>query len=449
MKDKEEESQLKRPQASGFVAAEWRKVDLAREAFMPREEFRGSKFVSFRPRHATFLSIFLELLPTDLLLSIWEANSWTYEGGKERVFGGQFDLCNIYKFLAIKIRVQGIHMAPERNKLNGKALDRAMSEASCHFQSLFPHCPPPPGRNIRCVLSSRFLIDFHFFDRLSASFQALIFELGEFTSGDEKLDHFTGLSGDLRHVKNKPAQIGLWHYELVGKVNNKTAYLMDFHLAHPHTQVSESDIMALVVERWCRIIHHLNRYLPRKYTALCFDSHYMDNSSRTVALRENCPYSGSVKSGRFGPVFDMVKEDVKRPGDFSCVYNSNTNELFTYYFDKNPHLGRKMVMSNVLEHIPGRKHPKSNVPAYTAHGIMFNGCDIFNNALCGRMWPHKKGGGDVLGDAGKQDDFAFTSLLLNTWNATRTIMNDTFDNDDFLSFCTTLSDDLYCHACTI
>ena len=109
---------------------------------------------------------------------------------------------------------------------------------------------------------------------------------------------------------------------------------------HVHKQVGEADVMALIVERWCNVIHRVNRYIPRKKTGLCYDSHYMDYRSRTVALSHNVPYSGAVQTGRFGPVFDLVKEDINRPGVFSCVCNANTNELFTYYYyDTNHHLG--------------------------------------------------------------------------------------------------------------
>ena len=36
-----------------------------------------------------------------------------------------------------------------------------------------------------------------------------------FAAGDEKLFHFTGKSGDVRLVKSKPDQIGLWFYEII------------------------------------------------------------------------------------------------------------------------------------------------------------------------------------------------------------------------------------------
>lgn len=433
----------------GINVAEWVKVDTTKEAFIPEQSNWQNKFLTFKSRRCTYLSIFLHFLSQDTLSSVWEANCWLYEDGKKRVFGGLFDVCNIYKFLAIKIRVQGIHKVPGRNKLNGKALEIAMKDASDFFYQQFNQFPRPPGRNILTILNSRFLIDANFFERVSEAFQSIVQQLGEFVSGDEKLDYFTGRTGDLRYVPSKPAVVGLWHYQLVGNVSNKDVYLLDMHMARPHTQVGESDIMALIVGRWCKIIKKINKYLGGLKTTLCIDSYYMDSTSRTVLLQQQQSYSASVKSGRFNPIFNMIKEDVTTPGDFSSIYNETTNEIFTYYYDRNHHLGRRMVMSNVLKHVKGRKHPKGDIPGYTAHGVMFNGCDRFNNSLCDRMWPHKKGGHSVLGDRGKQDDFAFTSILLNTWTATKSILNLYDSNDDFLSFCEKLSYDLYEYACTL
>jgi hypothetical protein len=49
-------------------------------------------------------------------------------------------------------------------------------------------------------LLGRFLISHEYFDILSLNFQSIIRELGEYVAGDEKLDYFTGNSGDIRKV---------------------------------------------------------------------------------------------------------------------------------------------------------------------------------------------------------------------------------------------------------
>ena len=119
---------------------------MTRESFCSIDEFMGTKFISFNSPRATYLSIFLTFLSIEILNSIWKENTWWYESGRKQVFGGVFDLCNIYKFLAIKIRIQGIHFTPQRNIFNGKALTDAMQDISTLFQNRFPG--KPPGRNI-------------------------------------------------------------------------------------------------------------------------------------------------------------------------------------------------------------------------------------------------------------------------------------------------------------
>jgi hypothetical protein len=46
-------------------------------------------------------------------------------------------------------------------------------------------------------------------------------------SGDEKLFHFTGLSGNVRLVISKPDRIGFWIYELCGRFANGWPFLLD------------------------------------------------------------------------------------------------------------------------------------------------------------------------------------------------------------------------------
>ena len=80
---------------------------------------------------------------------------------------------------------------------------------------------------------------------------------------------------------------------------------------------------------------------------------------------------------------------------------------------------------------------------------MFNGCDIYNKQIKGCMWPLKKGGRSMAGDKGKQDDFCFTSILMNTFVATREINKATDIPLDFRKLGLELSDKLFEYACSI
>ena len=209
---------------------------------------------------------------------------------------------------------------------------------------LFPDKPRHPGSGIMTRLISRFLFSREYFDDISRNFQSVVSALGEFVSGDEKLDHFTGNSGHIRKVPNKPARIGLWHYQLVGLLDTDKPYLLDASTSCPNTSVGESDYMAEVVGRWAGIVKRLNRYSPRLQTTITFGAYYTDNNTRTGLLQNEMKFSGAVKTGRFKALVNEVKHLVTKPGDFGSLYNPSTNELFTLCWDENPNLGQKWFL---------------------------------------------------------------------------------------------------------
>ncbi len=443
IEEKRAEFTVYKPTALDINSNHYRAVDLSKEKFFVNDDFHGSRFLTFRPRRATYGSIFQEFLPNELLSKIWDNNDWSYDSGKRHVFGGKFELAKIKKFLAIKIRIQGEQNVPTRNKLNPHALDISLQKSARDLEELCPAASTAPGRNILRLLESRFLIDHSYVNQVSLKFQSIVDEIGEYVAGDEKVDRFAGNSGHLRFVPNKPAKIGLWHYELTGLINNDTPYLLDTFTAAPYTQVGQSEFMGNIASHWCDVIARMNVHFAYKKTALCFDSYYMDSNTRTVLLNRNIPYSGSVQAGRFTSLLNKLQHLVVKPGDFACLYNEHTNEIFTHCYDRNQRLGRRSVLSNVLRHQQGVRHPTGSIPAYTAHGVMFSGCDKFNRELCDKMWPHKRGGYSTLGDRGKEDDFIFTCTLLNTWFATETINGNLDNKGNFLQFCNNLSQEIF------
>jgi hypothetical protein len=170
----------------------------------------------------------------------------------------------------------------------------------------------------------------------------------------------------------------------------------------------------------------------------------MDSVSRKVLIQKKVKYIGAVGTNRFGDVFDLVKSEVNRPGDIALAFSDSTQEVFTYHWDRDPKIKKKMVMGNALIHHRGKKQPKRSKPLYDEYSVTFSGCDQFNKRLSGCMWPHKKGGRDILGDKEKEDDFSFTCILLNSL-----FLFDEINNSctSFESFCIQLADDLYSSTC--
>ena len=90
--------------------------------------------------------------------------------------------------------------------------------------------------------------------------------------------------------------------------------------------------------------------------------------------------------------------------------------------------------------------PEGLIPAYDLQKASFSNCDKFNRELHGRTWPFKHGGFKRLGDEGAEDDFAFTTLLLNAFNAYRDIGDKKDEYQNFTSFCNEVADSLYDYA---
>ena len=67
-----------------------------------------------------------------LLRKVWteERNgSWSYDRGTKTINGGVFSLSFIYKFLAIKLRIQGLHVEPSEHQHHERPLRDAIREA--------------------------------------------------------------------------------------------------------------------------------------------------------------------------------------------------------------------------------------------------------------------------------------------------------------------------------
>lgn len=110
-----------------------------------------------------------------------------------------------------------------------------------------------------------------------------------------------------------------------------------------------------------------------------------------------------------------VRFDVKSPGQRSAFWNQEDNLLYVLHWDQNKRLGKKQVITNSYRLYPGYVQNKYEIPAYDLCELLFVASDHFNASLHGRTWPMKNGG--LIGDAGAEDDFAFTSLLTNVINA--------------------------------
>lgn len=77
---------------------------------------------------------------------------------------------------------------------------------------------------------------------------------------------------------------------------------------------------------------------------------------------------------------------------------------------------------------------------------MFNVCDHFNKNLHKRTWSHKHGGRDCEGDPGHQNNFAWSCIMQNVFNAYVAINGENHDDYNFRDFYVELAEALYNEA---
>lgn len=261
----------------------------------------------------------------------------------------------------------------------------------------------------------------------------------------------TGNSGNSRQVLTKPDKVGLWFFQLVCMMANgeeELPFLFHLMMQVATAQVHESTTVASVVKKWVESIRRKDPEL-NKLCILCFDSYYLDNTSRLLLRDESQPYIASAKSHFFGEIYDRVKEFVSKPGEYKGVWrvvpNENATECFVYAWDKNEDVGKKCVLSNAFIK-QDKRGDEFTVPVYDDYKSMFAMCDKFNRQLHDRKWPHRAGGRDTMADDGTQDAFALASILQNTFNSYRVLNSIDFTDYNFKNYCLELADSLYAYA---
>ena len=84
---------------------------------------------------------------------------------------------------------------------------------------------------------------------------SLLSSLGEILCGDEKLFRFTGKGGIVRKVPNKPAIVGIWHYQATVMLSNGEPFLEHTRVHGTASNLGESTQTTSIVlgwQIWCR-----------------------------------------------------------------------------------------------------------------------------------------------------------------------------------------------------
>lgn len=399
----------------------------------------ADKFCSFDfTRNPCFLRIFLKIVDEEVVQTVMKSISpedliLENKPGRDIVlFPGM-----IYEVLAFTIRIIGLQNRPLWNRKNSRPLREAVEEASTHFQEKFPNWAPLGVKKVLRLIACAF-ISKEMYAMLSTKFQNIVTNVGEYVSGDEKLFHFTGNSGDIRLVPSKPDRVGLWFYEMCMPLRNGKSYLLYMKLHSTDKAYGETIPVMTIVQDWANIV----KSKGKPNTLLVFDSYYLDGAGRKHLHDENVKYVGAITKERFGALFDKVKDKIQRPGDWYGLHNPQSKESVVYCWDQDINIGKKLVISNAMK-LTDSLRSSMIVPIIDLYKITFKACDVYNKNLHDRTWPHRHGGRKRSGDFGLIHNFALSCILQNVFNSYCEICDIDMSTLDFETFCIELSDSIY------
>jgi hypothetical protein len=355
----------------------------------------------------------------------------------------------VFEALALQIYLVGQQNTParSRNRSTGDSRRPLLTDikaARVFFKTNQPTLIPI-GIEAYETIIARFLITKEWFDNLSINFRTAVLSLGSILICDEKLFRFTGTSGHIMLVLEKPARIGLWFYEAVCVLDwLNLPFMVDMFMKLGSLVEAESPPMASVVQRWVDV----NKSFRGVPAHMFFDSLYWTNASRQLLLAEHVSYHASVAAQRVEHIAHKIVPKISKPNEWGLMWNPTTQELLVQRLEAAKGLNTKTVFSNAYRMV-NKKNDPTYIPAYDEYKVVYGYCDRFNTQLVDSTWPYKRGGFHVLGENGHEHDFALSVTLINTFNAFRTLRRVPTDTYSFEEYCTDLALQLYKHAKTL
>ena len=171
------------------------------------------------PRYASPADIFLKVMHKTLVFDIIEHRKFENplhfmdDKGQGRMSPIDASLSHVYQSFATRAWIQGVYSTERGNVSTAIAFAAARDALN---EAMRTH---GMGKMATTKLLRRLHTAVYFKigrvdeAKLSFAFESALLGIGEVVSGDEKLFHFTGKSGMVREVPNKPVKIGIWHYQ--------------------------------------------------------------------------------------------------------------------------------------------------------------------------------------------------------------------------------------------
>lgn len=363
-------------------------------------------------RNASQAKVLFQLLPPSFVKLLIERRfqekptGFDVHKGHGRTSSIEPSVQEVYQVLATRAWIQGGNTATDKNDLRTTFVSALRKLSELSGQSL-------PGVNRAKIILTHLVIRGSEARELSTYFASLIDDFGEILAGDEKLFKFTGRSGLVRQVKNKPARLGLWHYQAVVLLRSGLPFLAWTRLHESNTETNSKTFCAAVVEEW---VVGMKAVSPS--CILVMDSYYLDGRGRGVIKEHEANVIAAVQHNRLPNLWKLLSPHLSKTGVSAFAFNEKTEEAVVAHWSREDGVGKKLVLSTAFSKKAGGAK-KGQIPIYDHYKVGFRGCDVFNQQMHGRTWPFRSTGYSKAGTGGESGniwDYLFTTLLLNAFN---------------------------------
>jgi hypothetical protein len=153
--------------------------------------------------------------------------------------------------------------------------------------------------------------------------------------------------------QERPLGFGFWYYELCVMLSNDCPLLVYVQPWSSQTNLGVSTPVWTIKQDWCDVVRRHGEYPLNE-----------DSILAGVCQRTGVKFVASAKANNFKDYVALVKNDVKRKGDWSSVFSPSTNLLFTFRWSEDDNVGKKYFLTNAFEKAPATRSWKATLPGY-------------------------------------------------------------------------------------
>ena len=344
---KDDERTAKKATNHAMLHNSWYPINMKTNHYQFDALPRNLSFATIAFRRTSILNVFLRFMTPSLVQRIIDATPterWVLNAKSRHYI--PHTLSDMYKYMSIYILIQGNQGYRAADSTARKGQNDGVKMACNHFNNFDQK---PPGVSVVDAAMSRIIITSDLEEELSMNFKKVIQNIGQTACADKKLYHYTGQSGFIKQVLNKPARIGHWFYQLTVSFSSGRIFLMYMKIHNSIAGVSTIPV-STVVNDWINVVHR-NGIIGVDFnpnTVLVFDS-YCTSADSIKLLRDAVPkifWIGGVNRQRFKTMADVLEEKVSKPGHWVGMYNPEHEECFVYYWTMSNNGDKKFVSGN-------------------------------------------------------------------------------------------------------